>query len=147
MSINLGIVDAVHTVVISLLVVFVFLGPTDLGVSPASAVASKTCENSCPCEKADHDKSSFDRKEDSKADSCDDDHEADSGHEEGDPCQDKFPDNCPKCNCCLGITMAVIPLPLTVSKGSCIAANVIATVDVPQRGSFTGIFRPPRSLN
>ncbi len=147
MSRNLVIVDAVHTVVISLLVVFVFLDPIDLGVSPASAVSSKACEISCPCEKADNDNISFDHKEHSKADPCKDDHEADSGHKESYPCQDKFPDNCPKCNCCLGITVAVIPMPLSVSNCSCIATNVIAPVDVPRSDVSAGIFRPPRSLN
>jgi len=139
--------DALRVAALWLLVVSVFFGPAGLGGSAAFASANKTCGVSCPCDEAAHDDHADDHDDHAEAEACDDDAAADSEHgDDGDPCKDECPDDCPNCGCCLGIAMAVLPLPVTSSRATCTSARVLAPTDAPASGAGSGVFRPPRSL-
>ena len=139
------LLDALRVAALWLLVVSVFLGPAGLGGS-AFASGAKTCGVSCPCDEAGHDDHADEHDEHAEAEPCDDEAAADSDHNSGEPCKDECPDDCPNCGCCLGIAMAVLPLPVTSSAVGCTSARTIAPVDAPASGACTGVFRPPRSL-
>jgi len=129
-----------------LLVVSVSFGPAGLGGSAAFASAHKTCGVSCPCDEAAQDGHADEHDEHAEA-NPDDDAAADSEHgDDGDPCKDECPDDCPNCGCCLGIAMAVLPLPVASSKATCTSARMLAPTDAPASGADRGVFRPPRSL-
>ena len=126
-----------------LLVVSVFFGPLGLGSAAAFSPTSKTCGSSCPCEESDHGNQQDEHAGHAEADPCD---EANSNHEHDDPCQEECPDNCPKCSCCLGVAVAVLPLLTTTGLSSCSSSSLLAPGDEPANGFSTGVFRPPRSL-
>lgn len=135
--------SALHVAALWLLVVSVFFGPAGLGGSAAFASASvaKPCGVSCPCDDAAHDRQPGDHEE-----HADDDDGAHAGQDDGEPCKDECPDDCPNCGCCLGVAMAVLPLPVTSGATACASARVLSPVDSPANGACTGVFRPPRSL-
>ncbi len=139
------IVDALRVAAFWLLTVSVFFGPAGLGGPTGFAATSKSCDVSCPCDEAVHDDHAGDDDEQAEAEPCDDDG-ADSEHDDGDPCEDECPDDCPSCGCCLGIAMAVLPLPVTSSAATWSSVRMLAPVDVRASGARAGVFRPPRSL-
>lgn len=134
------ILSALRVAAIWLLVMSVCFGPTGRGASSAS-----TCGMSCPCHEAMHD----DRIEDHAAHSVDASSGADEGeaggHEDEAPGDDKCPDNCPNCICCLGVAMAVIPLAIPSTLRSSASICISAPPETPANGACTGVFRPPRS--
>lgn len=130
-----GTCDIAHIrrlVAMLLLIVSVLLGPGGLGGWTVFASA-------CPCDDAmqtDH------ASEYTEADPCDDDKRTDSGHDNDDEC----PDDCPDCDCCPGLGLAVLSLPMTRCATSWCAALMLAPVDASATGASIGVFRPPRSL-
>jgi hypothetical protein len=140
------IIDALRVAALWLLVVSVFFGPAGLGGSTGFAATSKTCGASCPCDETVHDDRAGDLEEHAEVDPCEDDVEGDSEHDDGDTCKDECPEDCPNCRCCLGMAMAVFPLSVTSSTAICTSARMLAPVGAPASGTFTGVFRPPRSL-
>ena len=142
----LDIITFLHVAGLWLLVVSVFFGPIELASAAASSTISKACGVSCPCEKGEYDNLAGGHEGHTDADPCDDSRETNSGHSDGDPCQSECPDDCPKCNCCLGVAMAVLPLSVASGAGSCISSRLLAPMDVPPNGFLIGVFRPPRSL-
>ena len=140
------ITDALRVSALWLLVVSVFFGPAGLGGSTGFAATLQTCGASCPCDDAVHDDHVGDHEEHAEADPCDEDVGRDSEHDDGDPCEDECPEDCPNCGCCLGITMAVLPLPVSSSAPSCTSVRMLAPADAPASGTCSGVFRPPRTL-
>jgi hypothetical protein len=138
------IIDGLRMAALWLLVMSVSFGPAGLGGSTGFATTSKTCGVSCPCDDAVHDDGAD--HEDAEADPCDDEVEADSEHDDGDPCKDECPDDCPNCGCGLGLAMAVLSLPVTTSAANGTSARTIAPVDAPASGACRDVFRPPRYL-
>ncbi len=129
------------------LVASLFFGPIGLGGTSAFPAVSKAGGVSCPCEKDEYDSHAGEREGHPDADPCDDGRETNSGHEDADPCQDECPDDCPKCSCCLGVAMAVLPLSQPSNAGACASSGLLEPVDVPPSGFLTNVFRPPRSLS
>lgn len=132
-----------------LLVVCVFFGPAGLGGAEALANTLQPCGISCPCDET----ASADHPEDH--DGCDCNGEIGStppsegvdDHDHGAPCQDDCSDDCPNCGCCLGVALAVLPVPMTSTIApSKSLARMNAPADAPGNGARTGVFRPPRPL-
>ncbi len=136
------ILDVLRVAALWLLIVSVTVGPV---VPSVFASAAKTCGVSCPCDEA-HDDHAGGHDDHAEADPCDDDAAPDSDHDDGDPCKGECPDDCPNCGCCLGIAMAVLPLPVTSSGATCTSARMHTPIDAPPSGAASGVFRPPRSL-
>ncbi|MBK8481691.1 MAG: hypothetical protein IPL40_11010 [Proteobacteria bacterium] len=131
MTKNRYIVDAPRAAACLLLAVGVFFGPAGLGGSPGFVASSSTCGLSCPCVEAAQVERAGDRVEAAAADSG----------------EDACPGDCPQCGCCLGLAMAVLPLPLTSSAVGWTAARRLAPIDAPASGAGAAVFRPPRSLS
>lgn len=140
------VIGVLRVAALWLLAVCVLLGPSASGVSAAFAAGSETCGVSCPCDEAALDDHAEEQHEQAGACECDDEESGGSQHDEGDPCEDGCPDDCPNCHCCLGIGMAILPFPLTSGTVTCTAAAMPVLIEVLASGTHTGVFRPPRSL-
>jgi hypothetical protein len=120
----------------------VLIGSSVIGTSVAAA-SPKTCRDSCPCnedQRAEHAEA-----ESRSGDDCFDDADGIGHHEEA-PCDNEFPDNCPECSCCLGLTAGIVPNVVPTVPDSVCSSKMIAHPDTPATGALAGVFRPPRSL-
>jgi hypothetical protein len=118
------ILNALRVAASWLLVMCVLVGPAVLGGSVASATSAEACGPACPCDDGDVD---------------------DAGRDEGGPCQDNCPDDCPNCACGVGVAMALLPLPVLSRAMSRASTRMIAPVDAPTKSTGGGVFRPPRA--
>ena len=123
-----------------LVVASVLAGP--IGASVASA-SMKTCGVSCPCDEAQHAEHAEAESHDS-SDGCDDIGAVD--HDEGAPCDDECPDDCPECSCCRGLMAGLLSTVVPGLPGARTSSKLLAPPEAPANGDTSGVFRPPRSL-
>lgn len=152
---------ALRAAALLLLVVSVLLGPAGFAGSAAWASAAKTCGVSCPCDDVgpseyvgeDIHGHGDEHHGDAHAETeSRDSHGDDTGHcgdadngDDSEPCEDECPESCPNCGCCVGVAVAVLPLPMTSSATLWTSARTLVFADTLASGAGASVFRPPRS--
>ena len=128
---------AVWLVVVSMLV-----GPMGMNMSVALA---KTCGVSCPCDDA-HASDDGDHvsHRDAHHDAGESDHH-DEGPVDDDGAED-CPDDCPDCDCCSGVVLAVVPLSTPSVQAPYCSFEAPRPPEAQPVGAIFDVYRPPRSL-
>lgn len=142
---------AVRQAVAALLALSLWIGPGMLGGSLASAAALLGASG-CPCAHAEGDDASLSIPQARDAGDCAEilsdvdlrtsNSAVVSGSEA--PCDDCCPKDCRNCNCCRGVTLAVIFPATAPSSPLAISLTAVDLWGTPTSSARLGIFRPPR---